>query len=236
MARPHLDTAGAESTLASPPARRLQGPSWLDLRLVLGVVIVLASVLVGAKVVAGADKSTTVWAASRDLAAGSTLQASDLKPVRVRLYETSGAYLATVTSPAGLELHRDISNGEMLTESAVAKESSYAVFALSVPAQRVPASLQRGDAINVYTSGPTSPSGGATAAGNANTVVLVAAAATVAEVTGRGNGALTTGSTNLQITLKVLPCAVTDLLTQTEGKTISIVLLIAPPADRSVTC
>lgn len=236
MARPYLDTAGAESTLASPPARRLQRPSWLDLRLVLGVVIVLASVLVGAKVVAGADKSTTVWAASRDLAAGSTLQASDLKAVRVRLYETSGAYLATATSPAGLELHRDISNGEMLTESAVATESSYAVFALSVPAQRVPASLKRGDVINVYTSGPTSPSSGATVAGNANSVVLAATALTVAEVTGRGNGALATGSTNLQITLKVLPCAVTDLLTRTEGKMISIVLLITPPADRSVTC
>lgn len=236
MARPDLDAADTASALTSPPARRLQGPSWLDLRLVLGVVIVLASVLIGAKVIAGADKSTTVWAASRTLAAGTTLQASDLKMVRVRLYESSGTYLATTTSPVGLELRRDISDGEMLTGSSVAKNSNYVVVPLAVPAQRVPASLRRGDVVNVYTSSPKPAGSAAGEAVAADSVILAATGVTVAEVSGRGNGALSTGTSNVQITLKVAPCAVTDLLARTEGQTISIVLLAQPPTDRPSGC
>lgn len=44
----------------SPAARRLASPRWLDGRLVLGVLLVLASVLVGARLLSSADRSQQV--------------------------------------------------------------------------------------------------------------------------------------------------------------------------------
>ena len=76
-------------------ARRLRTPSWLDLRLVLGLVLVLVAVVVGARVVAGADKSTTVWGMAHDVAAGTKLTGGDLRQVRVRLYDDAEWAAAT---------------------------------------------------------------------------------------------------------------------------------------------
>ncbi len=52
---------------AAPVARRVRPPRWLDLRLVLGVLLVLGSVLLGARVVGAADATVPVWAAAGDL-------------------------------------------------------------------------------------------------------------------------------------------------------------------------
>src|SRR3954469_23985996 len=65
------------STLASPPARRVNRPRWFDLRLLTGVLLVLVSVIIGARVVAASDSSEPVWAAAHDLAAGTQLTATD---------------------------------------------------------------------------------------------------------------------------------------------------------------
>ena len=60
-------------TPGSPRAARLAPPRWFDTRFVLGVVLVLTSVLVGARVLAGADTTQQVWLAARDLAPGTVL-------------------------------------------------------------------------------------------------------------------------------------------------------------------
>src|SRR3954452_22866223 len=49
---------------AGPTPRRVRPPRWLDLRLVLGVLLVLGSVLLGARVVTAADATVPVWAAA----------------------------------------------------------------------------------------------------------------------------------------------------------------------------
>ncbi len=64
---------------AGPTPRRVRPPRWLDLRLVLG------SVLLGARVVTAADATGPVWAATGDLAAGTELTADDLVAVRTVL-------------------------------------------------------------------------------------------------------------------------------------------------------
>ena len=100
---------------ASPGASRLATPSWLDTRLVLGVLLVLVSVVVGARVLSAADRSTLVWAASKDLSAGSQLSAGDLEPVRVRLFDgLESRYVPADQSPAGLLLERGLEGGELL--------------------------------------------------------------------------------------------------------------------------
>src|SRR3954449_3519595 len=73
------------SAVPGPVPRRVRPPRWLDLRLVLGVLLVLGSVLLGARVVGAADATVPVWAVTGDLAAGTHLVAADLRAVDVRL-------------------------------------------------------------------------------------------------------------------------------------------------------
>ncbi|MEO6204316.1 MAG: SAF domain-containing protein, partial [Mycobacteriales bacterium] len=78
---------------ASPRASRLAAPGWLDTRLVLGVLLVLASVVVGARVLSSADRSQTVWVLTRDLAPGAELTSDDLTVARVRLFTDGAEYI-----------------------------------------------------------------------------------------------------------------------------------------------
>ena len=100
---------------ASPRASRLATPGWLDGRLVLGLLLVLVSVVVGARVLSSADRSTLVWAASKDLTAGTLLVDGDLEPVRVRLFESAGQYVgAGGRPPVGYVVRRGLGAGELL--------------------------------------------------------------------------------------------------------------------------
>ena len=106
----------------SPRAGRLATPSWLDTRLVLGVLLVLVSVVVGARVLSAADRSQLVWAADSDLAAGSTLSADDLRPVQVRLFTARDSYLpATAAPPVGYVLERAVAKDELLPRQSLVR-------------------------------------------------------------------------------------------------------------------
>ena len=92
--------------VASPPASRLALPRWFDTRMALGILLVLASVVVGAKVFSSADSTTSVWAASRDLPAGSRIDRSDLRSVQVKLADGKQYVSAAGAVPAGYVLTR----------------------------------------------------------------------------------------------------------------------------------
>lgn len=221
----------------SAAARRLGTPRWLDVRMILGMVLVLGCVLVGARVIAAADESTTVWALQHDLAPGSLLQSDDLKKVQVRLYANADTYLSGASSPAGRVLNRAVSAGELLPKSALASRSAYVTLALSVPAQRVPTALAHGQAINVYATQPESAGSQSTGSGSSQPVVtLVAEAVAVAAVSGRGSGALTVSTSALQVSVKVPACRVEELIAGTEGKMLSIVVLESTPAAKEDPC
>ena len=81
-----------------PPALRGHRSGWRDPRLWIGVVLVAASVVVGARVLAAADDTVQVWAAAADLGAGQRVDADDLVAQRVRFADDDGA--ATATSPS----------------------------------------------------------------------------------------------------------------------------------------
>src|SRR4051794_29363305 len=86
--------SAAMSELVSPTAQRTGRPRWLDVRLVTGILLVLISVVVGARVVAAADTSEPVWVAAHDLAPGTQLSPDDLVRGRVHLYGQDGRYLS----------------------------------------------------------------------------------------------------------------------------------------------
>ncbi|GAB3297003.1 flagellar biosynthesis protein FlgA [Epidermidibacterium keratini] len=204
----------------SPAARRLRSIRWFNLRLLLGVVLVLAAVIGGARIIGAADKTTTVWAAAVDLAEGVQLTEADLVAVEVRIEDGTGSYLAANTVPQGKTLLRDITAGELIPASAVGTASDQVSLALSVPAQQLPASAQRGDRVSIYAS--TDATGSSTPPESA---AVVAEAVTLVEISGRSDGALSVGSADLQVVIAVPSCAVQQILDATNGRQLSVVVL-----------
>lgn len=137
----------------SPPASRLEVSRWRDTRLLLGVLLVLVSVVTGARVVAGAQRVEQVWAVARDLAAGSAIQASDVRLVEVRLDVVGPKYVRAVDAdPVGAVLSRAVTAGELLPVGSVETEAAPPRREVTVPVERFhyPAALDRGQLVDVY--------------------------------------------------------------------------------------
>lgn len=142
--------ATPDTAPASPPAVRLRRPSWLDLRLVIGVLLVLVSVAVGAHLVASADRTVATWAVRSDLAAGTALTAGDLVAVRMRVSTGAERYLSASHSPAGLVLSRDVGAGELLPAAAVRPRPPGSLVSIPVSPRHVPPSIRPGQLVDVY--------------------------------------------------------------------------------------
>jgi hypothetical protein len=174
----------------SPRASRLGSPSWLDGRLVLGVLLVLVSVLVGAKVLAGADTSQQVWVATHDLAPGTVVAEGDLRTGQVRLFGSSSGYLAG-GKPVGYLVTRDVGAGELLPRASLQQPPGSALLrrdiTLSVATGHLPPDLAHGQQVDVYvTPDDKAAKRSATAAGDAYAPRLVLAGLALSKVVRAG--------------------------------------------------
>lgn len=146
------------SDLPVPKATRLQRPAWRDARLLIGLVLVLASVAVGSTVVAAADDRTAMYAAREALVPGQPLTDDDLVRVDVQLGAQGGRYLA---AGAGLAperfVLREVAAGELVPAVAVGGREQVSVqpLTLSVDAGSV-AALAVGSRVDVYVN-PADP-------------------------------------------------------------------------------
>lgn len=114
---------GKLTDLPTPSAARLSKARWLDARLLAGVMLVLLSVVLGAKVVAEADDSVPVWALTADLAPDAVLTMEDLQRVDVRLGSGMDQYiLARGEGPVGYVVTRELRRGELLPAGALASD------------------------------------------------------------------------------------------------------------------
>lgn len=171
----------------SPKAARLGTPSWLDGRLVLGVLLVLVSVLIGAKVLAGADTSQLVWVASHDLAPGSVLADADLHEGKVRLYGTSRLYLAG-GKPTGYVVQRPISADELVPAEALSQPGQSTPrreVTVAVGVGHLPPDLSSSDQVDVYMT-PDDKAAKRTTAKDAFASRLVLSSVTVKRVSRTG--------------------------------------------------
>jgi hypothetical protein len=139
----------------SPAPRRVATPRWLDLRLILGVVLVLAAVLLGAVVVSRARHTDREVAVTRDLAAGTTLRADDLRVVDAQLPDER-AYLGNPDDAVGRILTRPLSAGELLPAAALGAQPAATTVTVPFAADAAP-QLHRGQRIVVWLSTPTCP-------------------------------------------------------------------------------
>src|SRR4051794_24259937 len=198
--RPAPAPPGPAEVLPGPVPRRVRPPRWLDLRLMLGLVLVLGSVLLGARVVSAADATVPVWAAAGDLAAGTVLTPADLVAVDVRLDDVAGSYLAASTRPEGRTLARAVRSGELLPRTALEEPAELVQLALPVQAGYVPPALDRGQVVDVYAV--ADPAAGAVVSTDAG-VTPVVTAAPVQAVSGRSEGVLSTATTTVQVVVSV---------------------------------
>lgn len=124
----------ANAPLPSPTVARLRRPGWRDPRLVLGLVLVAASVALGSWAVSAAGRTVAVYAAAGPLTPGQALDARDLRTVEVRLGPGSGKYfLVGEPLPDDLVALRVVGDGELVPRSAVGASEELAVRAVAVP-------------------------------------------------------------------------------------------------------
>jgi hypothetical protein len=138
----------------SAPAQRNRKARWKDGRLVLGVLLVAITALAGAKLLSTADDTTTIWAAKRDVPAGTTLSGDDLTTVRVRFTSGSDAdkYVAADAELKGLIAARAIDEGEFVPKEAAVAESDKdrTELPLSVESGRLPSDTAAGDTVDIW--------------------------------------------------------------------------------------
>ncbi len=190
--------------LPEPSAARLRPPSWRDARLIVGLVLVLASVALGARVVAAADDTVPVWAAGGTLPAGRTLADGDLRAVRVRLGAGAAPYLAVGDPlPPGAVLLRAVGAGELVPASAVGPPQAWTRRPVAIPLTGpVPDGLRVGARVDVWSSArePGGPgSGGPQAA--YRPPVRLAEGAEVFSVTVPGSGLAAATGSSVQVLL-----------------------------------
>ena len=142
-----------------PVAARGRRAAWRDPRLWVGVVLVAASVVLGARVLAAADDTVQVWSAGSDLGAGQRLDAGDLVAQRVRFADVGalgGYFTVDDELPAELELTRPVAAGELLPRAAVGEPSASGLVEVpvAVDPELVPPSVGAGDTVDVYVVAP----------------------------------------------------------------------------------
>lgn len=106
---------------------------WFDPRLAIGIGLVVASVAGVIAVVAAADNSVLVYAASSSLNPGDRIYPADLQETSVRLGPADDRYLSRGDVPAdGVVVTRTVSAGELVPASAVGSASSLRVASVVV--------------------------------------------------------------------------------------------------------
>ena len=184
--------------LPSPSASRLPRARWLDTRLLLGVLLVLLAVVLGAKVLADADERVEVWSVTRDLGSDTMLTPSDVTVAAVRLDETARSYVAASEDVDGVVLTRPVGRGELLPLSAVADDAAPDLRRVVIEVDRYGVTgLDKGRVVDVYVV-PDEAVGGADQA----PPELVLGSVTVAEG-GRGEGGFGASGDRAAVTLLV---------------------------------
>ena len=186
------------SDLPAPAAARLGRARWLDTRLLLGLLLILVSVVVGAKLMAEADERVQVWSVTRDLAADTALTRDDVDVRAVRLDSVAAHYVAATEDLEGLVLTRPVARGELLPVAAVARPGAPDQRRVVIEVDRVGvAGLAKGRVVDLYVV--RSAPGGATP----SPPELVLADVTVGEDVRGGGGAFGGSGSTAGVTLLV---------------------------------
>lgn len=119
------------------------------------MLLVAGSVVGGARLLAAADDTVTVWALTDARGSGTPVSADDLVATRVRFADDAALdryFAADQELPADLVLTRAIGEGELLARSAVGSADDEDVLRvpLEVDPNRVPPDVDTGSVVDVW--------------------------------------------------------------------------------------
>jgi hypothetical protein len=211
----------------SPRARRLATPRWLEPRLVIGILLVLASVVIGARVFATAGRYTQVYVARHQLVPGEHLAAGDLAVGRVRFGGNGGAYVAAAgAAPLGYLVTRYVGPGELVPLAALSSSgtttSASRLVTVPVAPGHLPDGLGHGDLVDVYETAKV-------AAGGAVPQPVEVLAGVAVDAADGGSQSLT-GSSTVSVVLAVPPASVARVIHAVESGSLDVVRVPAAAA------
>lgn len=130
--------------------------TWMDPRLVIGVVLVLVSLAGVWFVVQQSARTETAWAATRTLLPGDIVAAGDVEQVDVRLPQSQDRYLDASADPVGMLVASTVGTGEVLPVRALGDAASEDRSAVVVDIEgALPRAVRTGSLVDVWTAAPT---------------------------------------------------------------------------------
>jgi hypothetical protein len=149
----------------TPTLMRLRRPRWKDPRLLVGVLLVLLSIVLGAGVVSRMAATTTVLVARGDVVIGDPLDVDAFTTAEVRLGERTGQYAdGPGRIPQGATAQRTVAAGELLPLSAIGQGGQADLRPVVIPVDRsVAESVATGRTVELWHT--ADPGSGAAAGG-----------------------------------------------------------------------
>lgn len=149
---------------------------WVDPRLFLGAVLVVASVLGVVAVLVAGNRTELAYAASATIAPGQLITVDDLVAVEVALGASAEAYLSAETVPSdSFIVTQAVQSGELVPRSAIGDADSSRSSVIVEVSGGLPTELGPGSAVELWSSQETSP-------GTYGAPVLTSASAVVAKI------------------------------------------------------
>lgn len=140
---------------------RLRRPRWKDPRLIVGIVLVVASVLMGALLVSRLAETTPVLVARSPIVPGDVIGPENLATVEMRLGEQDGLYVGSLDAvPSGAVATRTVQAGELIPLSAVGQSSDVPLRPIVIPVDATVAeSVAPGATVELWHTSPESDDG-----------------------------------------------------------------------------
>lgn len=137
---------------AGPDARRLHKPGWKDPRLLIGVLLVVASIAGVVALVSSLDKTVPMYVARDDISLGQRIEPSRLSVVDVRLEGLQGRYLSADAAPeTGLQANSLIRAGELVPVAAVGLPDALHRKPVSIEvSEQLPEAVLAGTRVDVW--------------------------------------------------------------------------------------
>ncbi|MFC4394739.1 MULTISPECIES: hypothetical protein [Micrococcaceae] len=178
---------------SSATAARLKRPSWKDPRLLVGVLLVLASIAGVIFLVGSADRSTEVYAAREGIAVGERLTQENVVRAKVRLGDTEQHYITVAAGlPQDVVAMQRIGKNQLVPRASLGAvdQLNRKPVALTVE-QTLPSQAVAGARVDVWVAQPDAKNGfsepklilpgaeiaevanGSTALGSSKTTVLM---------------------------------------------------------------
>ena len=149
------------SSSTAATGARLKKPSWKDPRLLVGVLLVLASVVGVVALVGSADRTTEVFAAREAIAVGQKLTPENISRVKVRLGDVEAHYITAASGlPEGQVAVQRIAKDQLVPRESLGSVDALDRKPVAVTVQEaLPEQAVAGTRVDVWVSMPDARNG-----------------------------------------------------------------------------